>query len=513
MNKKKTFYITTPIYYASGNLHIGHLYTTTLAWSIANYKKLNGYDVKFLTGSDEHGQKIFLKANEANVKPQKYVDELVETYKKMWTDFGIDYDFFSRTTNKNHVKTIQEIFDFFLNEGIIYKGNYEGLYSISDEEFLTKSQAICDESGNYFHPTSNHKLELVKEESYFFKMSKFSEWLIEQIKNNPTWLNPQKTVNEIMNNFLLKGLEDLSVTRTNVEWGIKTLNDDKHTIYVWLDALCNYISALGFDIKESSTDFVKYWQNGDEIVHLLGKEIARFHFIYWPIFLKALNIKQPTKLISHGWIITPTGKMSKSKNNVIDPYDLLKKYHPEMIKYFFVSKINIGDDGVFDIENFENIINSELINNYGNLVSRTLKMISNSFSNGINFHKSIKTIHKNIEQEIINSKEEFINKMDNYELSEGLKIAINLSSNLNKYIDETTPWKLTENKEELELVLSRLLNGIYAVSSYLSIVMPQKILDVSKALNINLSFDKIENFNKFDGVISAPKFMLFERIK
>ncbi|EFF41296.1 methionine--tRNA ligase [Mycoplasmopsis alligatoris] len=515
MNKnKKTFYITTPIYYASGNLHIGHLYTTTLAWTIANYKKSRGYDVKFLTGSDEHGQKIFLKAQEANISAQKYVDDLVKNYKKMWSDFGIDYDYFSRTTNQNHKETIQQIFELFLKKGIIYNGNYEGLYSVSDEEFFTKTQAVKGQDGNYYHPLSNHKLSVVKEESYFFKMSEFQEWLKLEILNNPTWLNPQKVINELNNNFISKGLEDLSVTRSNVSWGIKTLSDPKHTIYVWLDALCNYISALGFNLKSNTnTDFEKYWQNGDEIVHLLGKEISRFHFIYWPIFLKALDIKMPSKMISHGWIITPTGKMSKSKNNVIDPYDLLAKYHPEMIKYFFVSKINLGEDGVFDIKLFEDTINSELINNYGNLVSRTLKMISNSFDNGIKHKKSDDNIHKNIDTAILESKEKFIKYFDEFNLSTGLKVAIDLGNTLNKYIDETTPWKLTDRLDELELILSRLLNGIYAMSTYLKVVMPQKMNEVSKALNIEFDLEQVQNFEKFDNKKMESKFLFFQRIK
>ncbi|WP_338068676.1 methionine--tRNA ligase [Mycoplasma nasistruthionis] len=344
---KKHFYITTPIYYASGNLHIGHLYTTTLAWTIANYKKLDNFEVKMLTGSDEHGLKIQQKAAEANLEPQEFVDNLVAKYKQLWIDFGIDYDFYSRTSNPSHKEAVKHIFETFVQKGFIYKGSYQGLYSVSDEEFLTETQAKF-ENGKYFHPTSGHELITVSEDSYFFKMDLFSNWLSKYISNHPEFLSPQKIVNEMQNNFINKGLEDLSVTRTNIDWGIKLDSDPEHTLYVWLDALCNYITALGYDPNKQKQplDFDKFWNcKNTQVVHLIGKEIARFHMIYWPIFLKALNLKQPGRIQAHGWIVTPTGKMSKSKNNVIDPYDLLKEFDPEMIKYYLVSQISLGEDG------------------------------------------------------------------------------------------------------------------------------------------------------------------------
>ncbi|RIV17003.1 methionine--tRNA ligase [Mycoplasmopsis gallopavonis] len=514
---KKRFYITTPIYYASGNLHIGHLYTTTLAWTIANYKKLAGYEVLMLTGSDEHGQKIFQKATENGKEPQLFVDELCQKYKQMWVDFGIDYDLYSRTTNLKHKQSIQHIFSQFLDQKYIYKDQYQGLYSVSDEEFLTETQAV-HKDGKFYHPTSGHELINVAEESYFFDMKMFSEWLIEYFKTHPNFVLPQKIVNEMMNNFLLKDLDNLSVTRTNVEWGIKTLEDPKHTLYVWLDALCNYITALGYDPQNQKQPelFENFWQDPNtEVVHLLGKEIARFHMIYWPIFLKALNLRLPSTIQAHGWIADAQGrKMSKSLNNIVDPYELLSKYHPEMIKYFLTSQFVLGDDANFDENRFVDVINADLINNFGNLVSRTLKMKSNSFTNPLHYQVSDLEVDKLIESKILESKSEYTKNFDQFKIDKALKVAINLASELNKYIDETKPWTLKDDLSRLEQILVRLLNGIYAVSTYLQVVLPQKIRDVEKALNVNsFSLDFIDNFAKFDNINQADSFMFFERIK
>ncbi|UUM19620.1 MULTISPECIES: methionine--tRNA ligase [unclassified Mycoplasma] len=512
----KTFFITTPIYYASGNLHIGHLYTTTLAWVIANYKKMQGYDVKFLTGSDEHGLKIEQKAIQVNKTPQQYVDELTVQYQKMWSDFGIEYDFYSRTTNLTHKAIVQKIFNYFLEKGFVYKGSYQGLYSVSDEEFLTPTQAI-ERNGKYYHPTSDHELEWVSEESYFFKMSMFGQWLLEYIDSNEDFVAPDKIKNEIKNNFLLKGLEDLSLSRTNVQWGIKIDKDPKHTLYVWLDALCNYITALGYEpfVSKQSQNFMQYWASENaQIVHIIGKEIARFHVIYWPIFLKALNLKQPSKIQSHGWIITPTGKMSKSKNNVVDPYELLSKYHREMIKYFFVSQISLGEDGIFDEKRFIDTINADLVNNFGNLVSRTLKMITNSFNQPLIYQTTENKHDQQIETQILSSLNSYQEYFDNLQTDKALKVAINLSSELNKYIDLTQPWTLKEDLPRLEQILVRLLNGIYAVNCYLSVVLQEKSQEVSQALKLQeIRLELINDFSKFDKVQTGKPIILFNRIK
>ncbi|MBN4084462.1 methionine--tRNA ligase [Mycoplasma sp. CSL10166] len=513
-NMKKRFYITTPIYYASGNLHIGHLYTTALTWVIANYKKLDGYDVRMLTGSDEHGLKIKQKAEEKGVKPQEFVDELALKFQQMWKDFRIEYDYYSRTTSQYHKKTIQDIFSYFLKKEFVYKGKYQGLYSIPDEEFLTETQAI-KKNGKFYHPTSDHELTLVSEESYFFKMNLFQDWLVDYINKNKEFLAPKKIENEMINNFISKGLEDLSITRAKIDWGIKINEDPSHTVYVWLDALANYITALGFDINGNHKDDFKYFWEDDnaEVVHLIGKEISRFHMIYWPIFLKALNLKLPSKIQSHGWIITPTGKMSKSKNNIIDPYKLLEKYDPEIIKYFFVSQSALGDDIVFDEERFVNTINAELINTYGNLIARTLKMKSNSFSNPIKYAKTTYQEDLDIENDIINSIKEYKNNFDEFRINKAFQIANELGNQLNKYIDLTKPWTIT-NLDRLEQILVRLLNGIYALSTYYSVVLPNKVSEVATALDLKeFKLDEIKDFTKFNDKKLTESFILYKRLK
>ncbi|WP_027332873.1 methionine--tRNA ligase [Mycoplasmopsis gallinarum] len=515
MKNKKTFYITTPIYYASGPLHIGHLYCTIMAWVIANYKKSQGYDTKFLTGSDEHGQKIENKAAKLNKNPKEFVDELVASYKEMWKKWDIDFDYFSRTTNLNHEEAVKKIFSWFLKNGFIYKDKYEGLYSVEDEEFLAKNNAILKEDGNYYHPSSGHKLITMSEESYFFKISKMQQWWENFVAKHPDFLLPKNIVTEMQNNFVSQGLSDLSVTRTNVNWAIPINEESNHTLYVWLDALFNYVTALGFDLDNEGNDYLKYWKNGDEIVHILGKEIARFHFIYWPMFLEALNLKQPTHIISHGLLRDKDGrKMSKSLNNVIEPQYLLDKYHNEMVKYYFASQVAFGDDSNFGEAKFIEIINTELVNNFGNLVSRTLKMLHNSFPNGLVYRDSASSIHQNIVNEILNFDQEYSALMDQFKIDKGLKLAIELSNKLNKYIDETTPWKLTDNLVELELILSRLLNGIYTIAYALQIALPQKMNELAKALNIqSFTKEELNNLHKFDNLKPEEKFILFARIK
>ncbi|VEU77993.1 methionine--tRNA ligase [Mycoplasmopsis columbinasalis] len=512
---KKTFYVTTPIYYASGPLHIGHLYCTIMAWTIANYKKSQGYDAKFLTGSDEHGQKIANKAKPQNKEPKQFVDELVETCKQMWAKWDINYDYFSRTTSAHHEEAVKQVFSWFLANDFIYKDRYEGLYSIEDEEFLAKNQAVFKD-GEYFHPSSGHKLAVMSEESYFFKIKKMQAWWVEYVKTHPNFLLPQKTVNEMFNNFVNEGLEDLSVTRTNVAWAIPIKEDFHHTLYVWLDALFNYVTTLGYSPSNpKAADYVKYWENGTEIVHILGKEISRFHFIYWPMFLEALGLRQPTTIISHGLLRDKDGrKMSKSLHNVIEPDTLFNKFDDEMIKYYFASQVIFGEDANFGEEKLKEVVNADLVNNFGNLISRTLKMLSNSFDHGIVYKTSNEQVHLEIENEIKSFLDNYVTAMDAFHFDKGLKLAIELSDKLNKYIDKTMPWKLTNNLPELSLVLSRLLNGIYAVAFALQVSLPRKIAEVATALGVtNFDKDALLDFHKFDNVIPAKQFMLYERLK
>lgn len=513
MKENKTFFITTPIYYPSGDLHIGHLYSTTIAWVLKNFKKKMGYDVKFLTGSDEHGQKIEKKSNEAKMSPQDYVDMQSNKFVELWKKAKIDYDFFSRTTNKKHCDLIKKVFNKMLDKKLIYKDVYKGLYSINDEEFVLENQAIKKDN-DFFHPISGHKLEIVAEESYFFKMSEFQKWLINYVQKNKDFIIPDNIWKELKSNFLSKNLEDLSITRISFDWGIKVDKDPKHVVYVWLDALFNYISALGFDFENSDKDFEKYWNNGTEIVHVIGKEITRFHCIYWPIFLKSLDIKLPNSIISHGWIITPEGKMSKSKNNVINPLDLLKEYDAEIIKYFFVSKISIFKDGIFSNDLLLNCYNSDLVNTIGNLVSRTISMINQNFDKNIKYSKTKDKNDLYIIESISNFFNKYIEHFNKFEVDLAFESMMNLARDLNKYIDLTTPWKLKEDKKRLEQILNLLLNGSYAILSMLDVVCPEYVNQFKKILNVErFEFDQINNFNKFDNIKVNKNIIIFPRIK
>ncbi|UVD81952.1 methionine--tRNA ligase [Mycoplasma iguanae] len=510
--KQKTFYITTPIYYPSGDLHIGHLYTTTIAWVIKNYKKMMGYDVKFLTGSDEHGQKIAKKAAELKMSEQDYVDMQVEKFVQLWKKAKIDYDYFSRTTSPKHKQIVKNVFNKMLEKGYIYKGEYTGLYSINDEEFLTQTQAKF-ENGKYYHPLSGHELQEISEESYFFKMDLFEKWWKEEIEPKNDFIIPKKILNELAKNFVDKGLEQLSVTRISFNWGIKIDQDPKHVIYVWLDALFNYLTALNYSL-ENDQDYQKYWVNGDEIVHIVGKEIARFHCIYWPTMLKSLDIKLPTKIITHGWLITPEGKMSKSKGNVINPLELLEKFHPEIIKFYLVAVINFSNDGIFDEKQLVEVYNNKLANNYGNLISRTVAMFQQSFSKPVKyFPEKFTVLEKDIFEKITEKSAEYKARFDDFEIDKAIATAMSLSSELNNYIDLSQPWKLKENLERLEVVLNTLINGIYAVSVMLSPILHEKTQQVVQQLKINLAWDQILNFEKFDNVILEKADALFQRIK
>ena len=465
-----------------------------------------------LTGADEHGQKIELKAKENNIAPQQYVDDMTKIFKDLWTLADIDYDFYSRTTDKKHESAVAKQFSKLLAEKVIYKGKYKGLYSVQDEEFLTKTQAE-EKDGKFYHPTSGHLLEEVEEESYFFEMSKFQNWLVEYIKANPDFIIPEKIVNELTNNFLDGKLEDLSVSRNTFTWGIPIKEDPEHVMYVWLDALNNYITALGYN-SEDSSNFKKYWEDGTEIVHIVGKEITRFHCIYWPIILKAAGLRQPSTILSHGWIVTPEGKMSKSKGNVIDPVKLIENWSDEVVKYYFASQINMGQDGIFDEELLKTTYNADLANNFGNLLSRTIAMTLQNFDKPVQYNETNNEFDIEIRKTIESSLKEYSFEFDRYQISKALKVAMSLSKELNGYIDKTQPWTLKEDKTRLEQVLNHLLNGIYAVATMLSVVMPKKVEEARKLLNIDsLSLDKILDFDKFNNSLPIKGNPLFERIK
>ncbi|MGX9339273.1 methionine--tRNA ligase [Mycoplasma sp. 1890] len=516
-NSKKTFYITTPIYYPSGNLHIGHVLTTTLAWVFANYKKTQGYETLFVTGIDEHGQKIQKKAEEYNLSPQEYVDIQSRKFIDLWDLLKINYDFYSRTTSKQHEQAIIKIFEKMYEKGFIFKDKYVGLYSVSDEEFFTKTQAIYKD-GRYYHPTSGHELQEIKEESYFFDMKKLEPWINEFFDINSNFLTNKNIAKELKSNFLSKGIEDLSITRVSFDWGINVPkqknNDEKqHVIYVWLDALFSYLTALGYETNNDD-NYHKFWRNGNERVHVLAKEISRFHSIYWPIFLKSLDINLPTKEVVHSWIITPEGKMSKSKGNIVEPIPLINKYGAEEIKYFFCSQVNIDNDFSFSEELLINVLNADLANNFGNLVNRTIKMVNQNFVNGTYFDKNNLL---EIDQKILDSLsvyyEEYKKEFDQFHADKAIKNAINLSSKLNEYIDLTKPWLLKEDLDRLNCVLNTLLNGIYSIALMLSVVMPQKMKKIFSFIKIDLiNYEQITNFAKFDNLYPEANEILFARV-
>lgn len=463
----KTYYITTPIYYPSGKLHIGHSYTTVAADTVARYKRLKGYDVMFLTGTDEHGQKIQRKAEEKGVTPKQYVDDIVAGIKDLWKLMKITNDSFIRTTDKHHEEAVQKIFKKLYDQGDIYKSEYEGWYCTPCESFWTKTQLVEGKC-----PDCSREVELTKEESYFFKLSKYQDRLIKHIEENPNFIQPVSRQNEMLNNFLRPGLEDLCVSRTTFNWGIPVSFDEKHVVYVWIDALSNYISALGY-MSDNDADYRKYWPAD---VHLVGKEIIRFHTIIWPAMLMALGEPLPKQIFGHGWLLLEGGKMSKSKGNVVDPVILIEKYGLDAIRYFLLREVPFGSDGIFSNEALINRINSDLANDLGNLVSRTVAMIDKYFQGTIPAEKMTGDFDEDLKKLVVElpaKVEELLDKLQfNTALSEIWKVV----SRTNKYIDETMPWVLAKdeaNKARLAQVMYNLAESLRIVSILIEPFMPE----------------------------------------
>ncbi|UUD36825.1 Methionine--tRNA ligase [Mycoplasmopsis californica] len=506
---KKKILITTPLYYASGNLHIGHLYATNFAWVLRNMFRLFGHDAKLLSGIDEHGTKIQMKAAENKMQPKVFVDMINEKFLNLWKTYKLDLDFYERTTNEGHKQTVLDIFNKMLDHKDIELKKYSAWYSTSDEEFVTLTNAI-KEGDDYFHPVSHCKLIKLEEKNYFFLMQKYETWLKEFLKTE-NLVFPQKVINELNGSFLDKGLENLSVTRENIEWGIKTLTKEKQTIYVWLDALFGYLTGLGYGTK-GNKNYIDYWEKTSQRIHVLGKEISRFHLIYFPIFLKSINLPLPTNFLVHGWLLSKNMKMSKSIGNVIDPYELLEKFDVEMVKYYFAAKIDYRTDGNVDQDLIRETVNNELINNYGNLISRTLKMISNTFTNGVKYKKIKDEKYQEIETEINNLPKQIERFLNEFRLDQIFTKINDFSTKMNVFIDYTKPWTLTNEPKKLEPILNLLLNGIYAISYFLKAVMPVKIADVENALKIKLELTKISDLKKFDSIIPEQNFMLWKRL-
>lgn len=496
---KKPYYITTAIAYTSGKPHIGNTYEIVLADSIARYKRFAGYDVRFQTGTDEHGQKIEQKAEAAGVTPKEYVDQTAGEIRRIWDLMNTSYDKFIRTTDEDHEKQVQKIFKKLYDKGDIYKGEYEGMYCTPCESFFTESQLVDGKC-----PDCGRPVEPAKEEAYFFKMKKYQNKLIDYINTHPDFIQPESRKNEMMNNFLLPGLQDLCVSRTSFKWGIPVDFDPKHVIYVWIDALTNYITGLGFDLEgRSDRMFDKYWPCD---LHLIGKDILRFHTIYWPIMLMALDLPLPKQVFGHPWLIQSDGKMSKSKGNVIYADDLVELFGVDAVRYFVLHEMPFENDGVISWELMVERLNSDLANTLGNLVNRTISMSNKYFDGEVNNKKVNEDVDKELMDYALNTRIRVSGAMDKLKVADAITEIFNLFKRCNKYIDETMPWALAkeeDKKDRLATVLYNLVESIVIGATLLEPFMPetaQKILT-----QLNASKRKVNDLVRFGGYKSGTK--------
>ncbi len=504
---KGKYYITTPIYYPSAEFHIGHCYTTIIADAIARYKRLSGYDVFFQTGTDEHGLKIENKAKEAGVTPKEYVDKIIENAKDLWHSLNISYDFFIRTTDEFHVKKVQQIFKKLYDQGDIYKGEYKGLYCVPCESFWTETQVIdgkCPDCGRIVNE--------VTEEAYFFRLSKYQKKLEEYYESHPHFIEPESRKNEMLNNFIRPGLEDLCVSRTSFTWGIPVTFDEKHVIYVWIDALTNYITSLGY--PDITPEFKKYWPAD---LHLVGKEIVRFHTIIWPAILMALGLELPTQVFGHGWLIIDGGKISKSLGNYKDPREYINAYGVDAVRYFALREVPFGSDGNFSEKALITRTNGDLCNILGNLVSRTIQMGIKYFNGVVTNPLAREDIDSYLLSAIANLKDEVDKKVEALKINEALESIFEVLRKCNKYIDDTTPWVLAKDeskKERLETVIYNLLEGIRVCAILLQAFIPTTSEKIFKGLNITKTdFANINEKEEVYNLGNEKPANLFERIK
>ena len=505
--EKEKYYISTAIAYTSGKPHIGNTYEIVLADAIARFKRLQGYDVYLQTGTDEHGEKIELKAKDAGVTPQEFVDEKAGEIKRIWDLMNTSYDRFVRTTDKHHEEVVQHIFKYMYDKGDIYLGKYEGWYCTPDESFWTDSQVVKSEEGKIVCPDCGREVEKKSEEAYFFKLSKYQKQLEEYIESHPEFIQPVARKNEMVNNFIKPGLQDLCVSRTSFSWGIPVDFDPKHVVYVWLDALTNYITNIGYDVDNCTDEFNYKWPAD---LHLIGKDIIRFHTIYWPCFLMSLDLPLPKQVFGHPWLIMSDGKMSKSIGNVVYADDLVDEFGVDAVRYFFLHEIPFASDGVFTRDLLIERINGDLANILGNLVQRTISMGNKYFDGKV----SNKNISDDIDTDFINNinslEEKVISKMDNLQISDAISEIFNLLRASNKYIDETTPWVLAKeesSKDRLETVIYNLLEAIRVSAVFLNPFLTKTSDEIFNQLNNNNKEFGFVKDNNYELGKPSPLFM------